>query len=140
MLCPSCGANVNGAYCEYCGTKMPTERVEATTINADHVTVNNYYGAEPQAGPSKSFRNATLNAAYSTGPAMGASPKSRMLALILCVFFGIFGVHRFYARRYLMGVVYLFTAGLLGIGWVVDVVLIALGRMRDGDRLRIANW
>ena len=136
MLCPSCGANVNGAYCEYCGTKMPAERVETTTINADHVTVNNYYDSQPQAGAAGLYRNA----AFGAGPAMGVSPKSRLVALLLCIFFGYFGVHRFYARRYLMGVVYLLTVGLFGIGWVVDIVLIALGRMRDGNGLSIVNW
>ena len=131
----SCGAVVNGAFCEYCGARMPVERVETQTIHAENVTVNNYY---VQPGPQAR--------AYSSGPAAGrtpvagASPKSRTAALLLCVFLGVFGAHRFYARRYVLGAVYFFTFGLLGIGWLADLVLIALGSMRDGDGLPIVNW
>ncbi|MFT7643329.1 MAG: TM2 domain-containing membrane protein YozV [Pirellulaceae bacterium] len=38
--------------------------------------------------------------------------------------FGIFGAHRFYFGRSLSGLLYLCTLGLLGIGWLVDLVLI----------------
>lgn len=34
--------------------------------------------------------------------------------------FGILGMHHFYLRRYSLGVLYVFTLGLLGVGWVVD--------------------
>lgn len=74
------------------------------------------------------------------GFAPAASPKSRTIALLLCFFLGFFGAHRFYTGRYLMGVVYLFTAGLLGVGWLVDLVLIILGKMRDRDGLAVSNW
>ena len=143
MRCPSCGANVNGAFCEYCGTRMPVERIETRSINAENVVVNNYYYPEPQQ-PTRS-----MGAGYGTQPAgAGAgvgyvpavSPKSRLAALLLCFFLGVFGAHRFYAGRYLMGVVYLFTFGALGIGWLVDMVLIILGRMRDRDGLAISTW
>lgn len=43
MRCPSCGANANGAFCEYCGTRMPIERVETQTIHVENVTVNNLF-------------------------------------------------------------------------------------------------
>ena len=134
MQCPSCGANVNGAFCEYCGAKAPIERVEAQTIYAENVTVNNYYGQQPNA-VGASQRNANPNV---SPPA--ASPKSRTAALLLCVFFGFLGAHRFYTGRYLVGVLYLVTFGAFGIGWLVDIVLAALGRIRDGSGLAVSNW
>ena len=39
-----------------------------------------------------------------------------------------------------MGVAYLLSAGLLGIEWLVDIVLVAIGKMRDSNGLSIANW
>lgn len=45
-------------------------------------------------------------------------------AFFLCLFFGIFGVHRFYERQIITGVIYLFTLGLCGIGVVRDLIKI----------------
>ena len=38
--------------------------------------------------------------------------------------FGIFGAHRFYYGKPVSGIIWLFTLGLCGIGWLVDLVLI----------------
>jgi TM2 domain-containing membrane protein YozV len=38
--------------------------------------------------------------------------------------FGFTGAHRFYYGRQLTGTLWFFTAGLLGIGWLIDLVLI----------------
>lgn len=46
--------------------------------------------------------------------------------LILCVFFGFLGAHRFYAKKTGSAVLYLLTGGLCGIGWIVDIVTIAV--------------
>ena len=45
----------------------------------------------------------------------GASPKSRLAALLLCWFFGIFGVHRFYVGKIGTGILQIVTLGGLGI-------------------------
>ncbi|MFK8139358.1 MAG: TM2 domain-containing protein [Bdellovibrionales bacterium] len=43
------------------------------------------------------------------------------LAWVLLGFLGFFGVHRFYLKKYLTGIIYLFTGGLFGIGWLYDL-------------------
>ena len=48
-----------------------------------------------------------------------ASPKSRLITLLLCIFVGGLGIHRFYVGKIGTGVLYLFTGGLFGIGWLV---------------------
>ena len=40
--------------------------------------------------------------------------------------FGFTGSHRFYYGKPLMGTIYFFTFGLLGIGWLIDLFLIPL--------------
>lgn len=50
--------------------------------------------------------------------------KSKWVSFFLCLFFGIFGAHKFYEGRVLLGVVYLFTAGLCGIGVIVDLFIL----------------
>lgn len=47
-------------------------------------------------------------------------PCSKWVALLLCVFLGVFGAHKFYERKYLLGVLYIFTLGLLGVGVLID--------------------
>jgi restriction system protein len=61
------------------------------------------------------------------------SRKSQIIALILCLLFGMFGVHYFYVGRVGMGLIYLFTIGFFGIGWLIDIVRIAAGIFRDRD-------
>lgn len=45
--------------------------------------------------------------------------------LILCVFGGYIGLHKFYEKNMGMGVLYLFTMGLCGIGWIYDIAVLA---------------
>ena len=40
---------------------------------------------------------------------------------ILLVFLGLFGVHRMYMGKWLTGILYIFTLGLFGIGWLYDL-------------------
>ena len=42
------------------------------------------------------------------------------LTWILLTFLGIFGIHRMYMGKWLTGILYLFTGGLLGIGIIYD--------------------
>lgn len=51
--------------------------------------------------------------------------KTGVAYLLWCTcFFGLAGVHRFYAGKYFSGIVWLFTLGFLGIGQLVDLALI----------------
>jgi len=43
----------------------------------------------------------------------------------LCIFFGYFGAHKFYEGKTIMGLIYLFTLGLFGFGWLIDIIIIA---------------
>jgi len=59
------------------------------------------------------------------------SDKSKYVALFLCIFLGILGIHRFYVGKIGTGLLYLLTGGLGGIGWIVDIIRIATGGFRD---------
>ena len=47
--------------------------------------------------------------------------KDLGIAYILLVLAGFFGVHKFYLGKTGMGVLYLFTGGLLGLGCLYDL-------------------
>ena len=50
------------------------------------------------------------------------SPKSKWVSLFLCIFLGVFGIHKFYEEKILMGILYICTGGLLGIGVIIDII------------------
>ena len=43
------------------------------------------------------------------------------VAWLLLVFLGFFGIHRMYMGKWLTGILYLFTVGLCGIGYIYDL-------------------
>ncbi|MBQ9985327.1 MAG: TM2 domain-containing protein [Oscillospiraceae bacterium] len=51
-------------------------------------------------------------------------PKNKWAAFFLCLFVGLFGAHKFYEGKILLGILYLFTAGLFGIGVVFDLIVL----------------
>ena len=70
----------------------------------------------------------------------GVSPKSRLMALLLCLFLGSLGIHRFYVGKTGTGILWLCTLGLIGIGSLIDLILIAAGSFRDSTGLPILDW
>ncbi len=52
----------------------------------------------------------------------GGKLKSKWVALTLCFFLGYLGAHKFYEDKVGVGILYLLTMGLFGIGWVVDFI------------------
>lgn len=66
------------------------------------------------------------------------SPHNRVVTLLLFLFFGLIGVHRFYVGKTGSGLAMLmlsiFSFGAIGmIWWVVDLLLIATGRFTDSE-------
>lgn len=86
------------------------------------------------------------------------SPKSRVVAAVLALFFGLFSVHNFYVGKIFRGVAFLITSVAcwiitvcsLGFGsfvlaipgaWLlIEFLLILVGRYEDGDGLPITEW
>lgn len=68
------------------------------------------------------------------------SNKSRTVSALLCFFLGGIGVHRFYAGKIGTGIVWLLTFGCLGIGVLVDFIMILCGKFKDKDGNAIEQW
>ncbi|MDQ3698545.1 MAG: TM2 domain-containing protein [Gemmatimonadota bacterium] len=71
---------------------------------------------------------------------MSPTEKRIVPAALLCFFFGIFGVHRFYVGKVGTGVLQLFTLGGIGIWAMIDLIMILIGSFRDRDGVRITEW
>lgn len=59
--------------------------------------------------------------------------KSQLIALILCVFLGGIGIHRFYLGYTWQGVVQILTGGGCGVWWLIDLVRIIMGTLKPKD-------
>jgi len=70
----------------------------------------------------------------------GVSPKSRLVAFLLCFFFGFLGIHRFYVGKIGTGILELVTIGGLGIWQIVDTILIILGEFTDKQGRKVTVW
>ena len=67
------------------------------------------------------------------------SPKNKTLAIVLCIigFFGISGLHRFYTGHILSGILWICTAGLGGIGTLIDLLLLLTNGFKDSNQLKL---
>ena len=65
------------------------------------------------------------------------STHSKTIGYILWIF-GFTGSHRFYYGRPVTGTIWFLTLGLLGVGWLIDLLLIP-GMDRDADRRFVAG-
>jgi hypothetical protein len=61
------------------------------------------------------------------------SPKSALVALLLCLFLGTFGIHRFYVGKIGTGILMLLTAGGFGIWFLIDLIRIACSDFTDSQ-------
>ena len=46
---------------------------------------------------------------------------NKWVALLLCLFFGFIGAHKFYEGKIGTGLLYIITFGVFGLGWLIDV-------------------
>ena|SRR5674476_46191 len=75
-----------------------------------------------------------------TSDELFVSPRSRTTTLLLAIFLGVFGAHRFYVGKTGTGVLMAITVGGLGLWWLYDIILIASQAFRDAEGQVVASW
>ncbi len=90
-----------------------------------------------------------ISAAPSKQPAVssqkapaGVSSFKRLWALLLSAgsLFGICGLQRFYVGKIVTGIIWFLTAGIFGVGQLIDVVMIIVGSFKDRYGLPLVIW
>lgn len=67
------------------------------------------------------------------------SDKKFLPTLLLAIFLGGLGVHRFYVGKVGTGILQVVTCGGLGVWALVDIIMIAMGTFRDKNGLPLAK-
>lgn len=110
-FCKHCGAKIAAAavICTHCGCQVE----EVKQSEQPNIVINNTN--------TNTNANTNINAAM-----LGVRARNKWVAFLLCLFLGYFGAHKFYEGKAGMGILYLFTGGLFGIGWFIDCITLLL--------------
>jgi len=123
VKCPVCGTPLKDGTCGYCGYEDRPEQTAPSTAHDSYQKDSVQTEVQPITINNLVFDN--------TGTIPGTSRKNKTTALVLCIFLGGLGAHRFYVGKVGTGILYLLTAGLCGLGWIADIILIAIGSFKD---------
>ena len=158
LTCTNCGANLEidpnrrQAFCQYCGAKLmltDDESIHITNRIVDEARLKEaevrlreleYQREKDQREFDLRMRQPNIqNIDVTLHYRQKESEKSKGIAFLLCLLFGYFGVHYFYVGRIGTGLLYLFTIGMFGIGWIIDIFLILFGKFKDSKGLYVVH-
>ena len=108
-FCRHCAAKIAEAavICPHCGCQVE----EMKKTEQPSIVINN--------ANTNTNTNTNMN-----GMGYMGRMKNKWVAFLLCLFVGYFGIHKFYEGRVGLGILYLFTGGLFGIGWFIDCIVL----------------
>lgn len=106
-FCQFCGKQIaqDAVMCVHCGRQVEKLKTENSNYTQPNIIINN------------TNTNNNINSGY-------GRKRDKWVALVLCIFLGFLGGHKFYEGKAGMGILYLFTCGLFGIGVFIDFISI----------------
>ena len=119
-------------FCQFCGKSIPSDALFCASCGSQVEESTSYgqqaaaYQPQPQPQQQQYYQaqpNPSIIINNNTSYRDPSKLRNKWISLALC-FFTVFG-HKFYEGKIGMGVLYLFTGGLFGIGWFVDLFVLA---------------
>nr|MBR4280868.1 NINE protein [Clostridia bacterium] len=101
-------------FCKHCGQQIAAAAVICPLCGCQVEQM------QQAAQPNIVINNANNNVNNGYGPY--GRTRNKWTAFFLCLFLGGLGAHKFYEGRTGMGILYLLTVGLFGIGWFIDTI------------------
>jgi hypothetical protein len=122
MYCRNCGNEVSekAVVCVACGT--PPKAGDKYCYNCKAETDANAVICLKCGVSLKEGNNSLLG-----------EGKDWLTTLLLCIFLGSLGIHRFYTKHTVIGVVQLLTVGGCGIWSLIDLIMIVTGSFKDAE-------
>lgn len=113
----------NMKYCQHCAQAIPQAAVVCTHCGCQ---VEQMQHSQAQSTPNIVIQNTNMNSNTNVNQnaMMAGRMKNKWVAIALCVLLGYFGGHKFYEGKTGMGILYLFTFGLFGIGVTIDFIML----------------
>lgn len=111
-------AETKTKFCKFCGAKIPEAAVICTACGCQVEEI------KQAAQPNIVINNTNSNVNSNVNGMVGGRQKNKWVAFLLCLFLGYLGAHKFYEGKVGMGILYLFTMGLFGIGVLVDFIVL----------------
>lgn len=149
--CPFCDAAGGSNYCHKCGSGT-TSADTVCSVCSSPLTIRPNIGYIPSQPPAarqnvgqqtrQQYNNGQVfgnnqynnNQSYGNGNLYNYNePHDWLTTLLLCFFLGYLGVHRFYTKDYVIGVLQLITGGGCGIWFVIDLIMILVDSYTDGN-------
>ena len=111
----------NTKFCKFCGSKIPIDAVMCTSCGRQVEILKQDTSAQPQIVINNANNNTNNN---NNGVYVVGRTKNKWVAFFLCLFLGFLGAHKFYEGKIGTGILYLLTVGLIGIGWIIDIIIL----------------
>ena len=118
------GTNTAQKFCKHCGSRIDVDCVICPKCGKQ---VEELKSEQPQVVINNSNQNTNTNVNTNVNAGWrGGKRCNKWTAFLLCLLLGFIGAHKFYEGKAGMGVLYLLTGGLFGIGWILDIIAILL--------------
>lgn len=114
-FCSHCGRSIDAqaVVCPLCGCQ-----VEQMAAPVPNIVINN--------ANNNTNTNTQVQKQTAAPVVVMGRPKNKWVAILLCLFLGVLGGHKFYEGKVGMGILYCLTGGLFAIGIIVDLITLLL--------------